>query len=350
MRFQTTLTRVALAAVVAALGVGCGQVGDQNGPPANAVTITVTANSAASPWLSEAALRFGKASIKTKAGRPVWPVISVVEAGQSVADWQAAGGTPASALWVPDSEVWAEMASGRKISAFKDDCVSLATSPLVIGMWRPLAEALGYPARTLGWLDMSSLAADSSAWAYYSGGQFGKTLRLAHTHPGLSGSGASTLLAIAQAAKQQTQAVSPADIKTAILQASVTAFESGVALFAPATDGLGATMRERGIEYLGAAVMYESTVANYGSRDKEDDIVPIYPFEGSFVATHPGCVNSAASAEAQEGARLFREWLLKDEGQKLAAAAGLRPVNKAVKIGEPLSSAPGIDLSQPQQR
>ena len=348
MRTRTIATRVALAAVVAALGAGCGRVGDPNGPPANAVTITVSANSAAGPWLSEAALRFGKASIKTKAGRPVWPVISVVEAGQSIGDWQAAGGTPASAMWVPDSEVWVELANGRKIAAFKDDCVSLATSPLVIGMWRPLAEALGYPARTLGWLDMSSLAADSSAWAYYSGGQFGKTMRLAHTHPGLSGSGASTLLAIAQAAKQQNQAVSPADIKTAILQASVTAFEGGVALFAPATDGLGATMRERGIEYLGAAVMYESTVATYGSRDKEDDIVPIYPFEGSFVATHPGCVNNAVSAEAQEAARLFRDWLLKDEGQKLAAAAGLRPVNKAVKIGEPLASAPGIDLSQPK--
>ena len=275
MQIPTGLTRIALAAVVAALGVGCGRVGDPNGPPANAVTITVTANSAASPWLSEAALRFGKASVKTKAGKPVWPLISVVEAGQAVGDWQAAGGTPASALWVPDSEVWAEMANGRKIPVFKDDCVSLATSPLVIGMWRPLAEALGYPARTIGWLDMSSLAADSSAWAYYSGGQFGKTLRLAHTHPGLSGSGAGTLLAVAQAAKQQPQAVSPADIKTAILQASVTAFESGVALFAPTTDGLGATMRERGIEYLGAAVLYESTVATYGSRDKEDDIVPI---------------------------------------------------------------------------
>ena len=32
-------------------------------------------------------------------------------------------------------------------------------------------------------------------------------------------------------------------------------------------------------------------------------------------------VNNAVSAEAQEAARLFRDWLLKDEGQKLAAAA-----------------------------
>ena len=53
----------------------------------------------------------------------------------------------------------------------------------------------------LGWLDIGSLAADPSAWAYYSGGQFqGDVLRLGHTHPGLSGSGASTLLAIVQAA------------------------------------------------------------------------------------------------------------------------------------------------------
>jgi len=161
MRKQTGLTRIALAVTVAALGAGCGRVGDPNGPPANAVTIAVTANSAAGPWLSDAALRFGKAAIKTKSGKPVWPVVRVIEAGQIIADWQAAGGALGTALWVPDSEVWAETAAARKVPAFKDDCVSLATSPLVIGMWRPLAEALGYPARTLGWLDMSSLAADS---------------------------------------------------------------------------------------------------------------------------------------------------------------------------------------------
>lgn len=348
MRNLSGMARIGLAALLAALAAGCDGGGTaRSGPPAGAVTVNVTVNSGVGAWVSDAALRFTRANVKTAGGKPVWPVISVAEAGQAVGAWQTAGSASAG-LWIPDSDVWADVAAARKITTFKDDCVSLATSPLVIAMWRPLAELLGYPVRTLGWLDLSSLAADTSAWAYYTGGQYGKTLRLAHGHPGLTGSGAAALLAIAQAAKQQTAPVTPADIKSAILQASVTAFEGGVALFAPTTDGLGETMRDRGIQYLGAAVMYESTVATYGQRDQDDDIIPIYPFDGTFVATHPGCVNTGASAETQEAARLFRDWLLKAEAQKLAADAGLRPVNPAVKAGAPLAAQSGFNLAQPK--
>lgn len=349
MRNHHAIARVALVTVIAALGAGCANV-DRNpsGPPANAALVNITASSAVSPWLSDAALRFSKASIKTKSGKPVWPVVTVAEAGQAIGDWQAKGGAPAAAMWMPDAPVWTDVANGRKITVFKDDCVSLASSPLVIAMWRPIAEALGYPARNIGWLDLSSLAADASAWAYYSGGQYGKTFRLAHTHPGLAGSGAGTLLAVAQAARQQTQPVSPADIKTAILQASVTAFESGVVLFAPTTEGLGNTLRDRGPEYLSAAILYESTVATVASRDKADDIIPIYPFEGTFMATFPACVSASAPAETQEAARLFRDWLLKDEAQKMAVTAGLRSVNPALNQGGPLTAAAGFDLAQPK--
>ena len=43
-------------------------------------------------------------------------------------------------------------------------------------------------------------------------------------------------------------------------------------------------MAERGEQFLGAAVMYESDVVANGNGQ----IVPIYPLEGTFVAGHPG--------------------------------------------------------------
>ena len=43
--------------------------------------------------------------------------------------------------------------------------------------------------------------------------------------------------------------------------------------------------------------MYENTVAQYGGGDPA--IVPIYPFEGTFVATHPACVSDSAPADQQ---------------------------------------------------
>ncbi|MCZ7673986.1 MAG: hypothetical protein M5U34_46080 [Chloroflexi bacterium] len=113
-------------------------------------------------------------------------------------------------------------------------------------MWRELAESLGWPGFPLGWLDVGSLAQDPSAYQYYSGGEYGDELRLSHPHPGLSGAGAGTLLALVQAAQAKTTAVSAEDIQTPIVQASVGAFESAVSSFANSTTSLSGNMRERG--------------------------------------------------------------------------------------------------------
>ena len=314
------------------------------GLPRNAILVEVVANTSLTPWLQSAIDNFNEAKIETAAGKSVFVSLNPVESGQAVADMTTGADLPA--LWTPDSEVWANVLAERGQPSFQGNCVSVAESPLVIAMWRPIAESLGWPGRSLGWLDIGSLAADPSAWAYYSGGQFGPTLRMGHTHPGLSGTGTSTLLAIVQAAESKVDAVTVEEIQQPIVQASVSAFEGIVSWFSTSTDQLGQTMRERGIGYLGAAVMYESTVVHYGGGDP--DIVPIYPFEGTFVATHPACVNGSASAETQEAATLFRDYLLEQEAQQLAVANGLRPVNESVIVGAPLDAAHGIDLSQPE--
>jgi Ca-activated chloride channel family protein len=166
---------------------------------------------------------------------------------------------------------------------------------------------------------------------------------MSHAHPGLAGSGTSTLLAIVQAAQSKSDAVTTEDIAQPIVQASVSAFESAVSSFNPTTDNLGQTMSERGPDYLGAAVMYESTVIQHGN----DEIVPIYPLEGTFMATHPACLNQAADTQTQEAAELFRSALLSEPAQQAALASGLRPVNDSVPLGPPLDIDHGVDLAQP---
>jgi Ca-activated chloride channel family protein len=332
-----------LATILGLATMACNLI-TSGGLPRNAILVEVAANTGLTPWLQSAIDEFNKAKIETAAGRPVFINLNPVESGQAIADMTTNGYLPV--LWIPDNEVWVNVLAERGQISFQGNCVSVAESPLVIAMWRPIAESLGWPGRSLGWLDIGSLAADPSAWAYYSGGQFGPTLRMGHTHPGLSGTGTSTLLAIVQAAESKPDAVTVEDIQKPIVQASVSTFEGTVSWFSTSTDQLGQTMRDRGTAYLGAAVMYESTVVNYGGGDP--DIVPIYPFEGTFVATHPACVNSSASAENQEAARLFRDYLLEQETQQLAVANGLRPVNDSVTIGPPLDPAYGVDLSQPE--
>ncbi len=324
------------------VSLACGKTA-QGVPPGNALVVEVAANASLTAWLSAAAQQFNGDNVKTSTGKPVYVVVTPVEAGQAVLDINAKEKNPT--LWIPDNAAWADILAEKGVTAFQGDCASLATSPLVIGMWRSVAESLGWPGRALGWLDIGSLAADSSAWAYYSGGQFGDSLRLGHTHPGVSGSGASTLLAIVQAAQSKQTAVSITDIQQPIVQASVSAFEGAVSWFGSDTDQLGKTMKERGVNYLGAAVMYESTVIQY--FDSGAEIVPVYPFEGTFVATHPACLNSSLSAEQQEAALAFRQYLLGEAAQQLALTNGLRPVNPKVALGAPLDAAHNVDLAQP---
>ena len=330
-----------MVAVLALAALACG-FGSSDGPPSNAVVLDVTANSSLGPWLTLVTDNFNAAEIETAAGDPVYVQLSLTESGQAIADMAA--GDVAPALWIPEEPVWTSVLADQGNSDFQSDCRSVATSPLVIAMWRPAAESLGWPGLPLGWLDVGSLAADPSAWNYYSGGEFGDSLRLGHTHPGLSGSGTSTLLSIVQAAQAKSDAVTVDEIQEPIVQASVSAFEAAVSWFSSNTHSLGQTMAERGAPFLGAAVMYESDVVTNG----EGNIVPIYPLEGTFVATHPACINGAAGAQTQEAAQIFRDYLVDQEAQGFAVHYGLRPVNDNVVIGPPLDEAHGVDLDQPQ--
>ncbi len=335
-----------LMATLLVLTVACGLIG-REGPPRNAVIVEVMANTSLTPWLEAAVEQFNEAGNETSDGKPIYVALTPLESGRAVAEMVDGGESGAlPALWIPDDLVWSNLLAEQGQDSFQGDCVSVVESPLVIAMWRPVAEALGWPGRSLGWLDVGSLAADPSAWDYYSGGQFGDRLRLSHTHPGLSGAGASTLLAIVHAAESAQEAVGVDDIQEPIVQASVSAFEAAVSWFSSSTDDLGRTMKERGVEYLGAAVMYESTALHYGGGDPS--IVPIYPFEGTFVATHPACVNGSADSQTQEATRLFRDYLLEESTQQLAVAHGLRPVNAAVTPEAPLDASRHVDLTQPE--
>lgn len=322
--------------------LACG-VFDSVGPeiPRNAAVVNVVANSSLKPWLDLVVPTFNDSKTENKDGDPVYAIVTYVESGQAVTDM--AGGTD-MALWVPEEPVWANVLANQGNGDFQGDCVSVAESPLVIGMWRTVADALGYPGLPLGWLDVGSLAADPSAWNYYSGGELGDAFRLGHTHPGLSGSGASTLLAIVQAAQAKTTAVTTTDIEQPIVQASVGAFEGGVTTFATSTDALAQTMHDRGVTYLTAGVMYENTAVYYG----QGDIIPVYPLEGTFVATHPACLNGAADATTQASARIFRDYLLSAAGQETAVSVGLRPVNDEVTVAAPLTAENGVDSTEPQ--
>ncbi len=334
---------ILFAALLTLPALACGS-SDDTGPPRGALVVPVWVNSSAYNWATDAAFQFNQAEMETGGGEQIYVELESVEAGQAISQFESDDALPA--IWLPDNEVWASVAADKGIASYQSDCVSMANSPLTLAMWQPIAESLGWPSRDIGWLDVGSLAADPSAWAYYSGGQFGDTLRLGHTHPGLSASGASALLAVVQSAQSKTDAVSVTEIQQPITQASVGTFEGSVSWFSSDTGGLAATMGARGAGFLGAAVLYESDVVTYNQGEPETPIVPIYPFEGTFVANHPACISADLDTDAGEAAGIFREFLLSEEIQQMGLNDyGLRPANAAVSL--PVVSPALADYAQP---
>src|SRR4029453_13025636 len=76
--------------------------------------------------------------------------------------WNEAADGPRPDVWSPASSGWVTLLQQRGTGADKPSLVPpdvprIAASPLVIAMPRPMAEALGWPKRKLGWGAMLAL-------------------------------------------------------------------------------------------------------------------------------------------------------------------------------------------------
>ncbi len=342
MKANATLRRAVWLGLITVLLLAACQQG--SGPAANALILRWVHSTSITDWATAAAVDFNSQRIQSSDGRPIYIETTASDAGQAVSDML--GGMELPALWTAADRTWRDVLHEEaNNTVFLENCVSIAESPLVIAMWEPVARALGWPGRTLGWLDVASLAADPSGWAYYSGGAWGDTLRIGHTHPGLSDSGVQTLLALVYAAESSPQSISLTNVQNPIVQASVGAFESAVSWFSTDTRLLSNTMLDRGITYLNAAVMYENAVVMQGERDPR--LVAIYPFEGTFMATYPTCVRANMDEATTGAAETFLAYLLDMPAQQQALALGLRPVSDNVPLGAPIDAMHGVDPDQP---
>src|SRR5262249_30205793 len=102
----------------------------------------------------------------------VHPVESSIAARHLTAGWPDPDRDgPPPALWAPASSAWSTLANERLAAtrqpAATSNGESFARNPLVIAMPTPMAHALGWPARPIGWSDLAQLAADPRGWAAY---------------------------------------------------------------------------------------------------------------------------------------------------------------------------------------
>jgi Ca-activated chloride channel family protein len=232
------------------------------------------------------------------------------------------------------------------------DTPSLVTSPVVIAMWKPQAEALGWPQKPIGWSDIAQLSTDPNGWSTYGHPEFGE-FKFGHTHPDYSNSGLDAIIAMNYAATNKVRGLTLDDANSPTTKNFVSTVESSVIHYGDSTGFFADKMFTAGPGYLSATVMYENLVvqANDGKTYPHlaYPVVAIYPKEGTFYCDHPYAVlNAPWVTPAKKAAGLaFRNFLLTTDQQKKALQYGFRPSDVSVPIVAPIDSAHGADPKQP---
>src|SRR4029078_6133427 len=75
-----------------------------------------------------------------------------------------------------------------------DENPSIVRTPLVIAMWEPMAQALGYPKKPVGVADILALAQSKEGWASKGRPEYG-AFKLVQTNPDFSTAGLSAVVA-----------------------------------------------------------------------------------------------------------------------------------------------------------
>ena len=317
------------------------------------VHVTVATSVTKKKWLEAAAARFMAANAATKSGKPIDIEIKGVLSGDSMQ--QILAGELKPVVWSPGEESWTAQFAQRWSEkharpASTAPCKPTIYTPSGLAIWRPMAEALGWPAKKVGWKTIMDLAADSKGWGRYGHPEWGK-LKLGYTHPQYSSAGLLFVTSVVYGILGQTGALKAEQVYAPAVQQALAAMAQNTSKYGMVTTDLFDLMASRGPDYLHAISAFEEGTVRLNlerSADLRWPLVFLFPSEGTFWSDHPYCILDGipwVSEEQAEGARQFLDFLLAREQQILASENLLRPLDAHVPLGSQLTAANGTDPS-----
>ncbi len=311
--------------------------------PANAIKITLAYSPEKETWLKERFDAFNTSGAKV-GGRPIF--VEGVNKSSGAARTEIKNGSLKVTVWSPSASTWLEVLKNE--SNNPNVAVSakpLVLTPVVISMWKPMAEALGWPSKPIGWADMLKLSNEPQGWGAYGHPEWGR-FSWGHTDPEISTTALSTLLAEFYAASGKQRGLTTADVTSAQSQQFIRDLGKGIKHYGYNTLVFSDNMRKFGMSYISAFPMEEITLIDFNkNKNPPTPLVGIYPKEGTFWHDNPFIVLASAPAEEQQAAEQLYTFLQTEESQKLAMTYGFRPVNTSVPLADPISEQYG---AQPQ--
>lgn len=275
--------------------------------------------------------------------------------------WDEKVNGPAPTVWSPAASTWVGLLRGDLAKADKpgivpDEVSSVAATPLVIAMPEPMAKALGWPKKNIGWTEMTQLANHPDGWASAGHPEWGR-FTLGKTNPTLSTSGLAATVGTLVAATGRSSDLTAADLADPKVRQFAADAERAVLHYGDTTLTYLANLQRAddagsGLGYVSAVAVEEKSVLDYNLGNPTGDpatlgdhkaprvpLVGIHPREGTLMSDNPWVVLNAewVTDEQKAAARDFETYLHTDASQKVFTDAGFRTADG--QAGAPLQAS-----------
>ena len=356
MRPASVLTILAgLAAVIGAAVVFGGGNGDGGGsggggaahrPPAGALTLRLVTSPEKQALLEASVGRFNRSGAKA-GGRPIFVSVRAMNSGDAEA--ALVRGRLGADVWTPASSFWGRLANLQADKPLTPPSApSAVRTPLVIAMWEPMARALGWPGKRIGFAEITKLATAPGGWGSVGRPAFGP-FRYVHTNPDSSTSGAEAVAASYFAVTGKKEGLTVGDVARAAPR--VRALERSIVHYGSDTLFIADQLCQGGLAYASAVAMEETTLLAFnrrkGCRTGGNRLVALYPREGGFYSDSP--LFTLARGERRAAADRLVAFLRRDLTAERAGAAGFRPGDEAAAPAGLVSAANGADPKLPDR-
>lgn len=232
-------------------------------------------------------------------------------------------------VWIPDSSLWLGVAGSRPDAAamLPPNPTSIASSPMVLAVRRPVMQALGWPQKQLGWQEVFGAFSDPDTW-HQIGHPEWANFRVGITDPTVSTAGIASVLALLD--QSGTGVVSDQQFLASLgLTASIGAVAADATTFFDAQKAPPGPPTQ---PVIAAFPTLERDVVAYDADNPAMPLVPVYLPQNPVVADFPYTVLNAGwvNATHRAGAAQFLRYLRSTAAQDTLRKQGLRAADQSV--------------------
>jgi Ca-activated chloride channel homolog len=341
-------------------------VKDCSGDP---ITLTLVASPEKAQLMKELAIDYMSGGRRV-GGRCIKVVVSSKSSGEAMAalarGWRKSIDGPRPDVWSPASSAWVRLLQQRttntnhaSLKRLPKDPPSIAATPLVVAMPRPMAEALGWPSKQLGWADLLRLSRNRQGWGEFGHPEWG-AFKFGKTNPNFSTSGLNAAIGAFFAATGRTSDLTVRDVADPRVRAFVAAVEQSVVHYGDTTLTFLSNLqraddRGAGLSYISAVAVEEKSVWDYNQGNPSGDpamlgkhpkphvpLVAINPREGTMLSDNPYVVLAAPWVDGakRKAAADFLAYLRSGSAQERFEQSAFR--NYLVRPGPLITEANGL--------